>query len=199
MGYPQAPQGNPLQRLGTLQRRACPDPLRLAVELSMGMDQKTAKTSTTKKPTSSSMNNKEAPPSLAVGRSQRPDLDPLPAAATCPAPGKDHSCIMFVGMRPSRAQPLVGCLSLAAALALIPASQFDKRCQAGNDPKPETIRSHTVANSEPPHQNGSASGHVSSHRIACPLGAKHSPVSESTHHHLIQGRARVDSCGLRYK
>ena len=57
-----------------------------------------------------------------------------------------------------------------------PCQSFDKRCQAGNDPKPETIRSHTVANSEPPHQNGSASGHVSSHRIACPLGAKHSPA-----------------------
>ena len=89
VGYPQAPQGHPLQqRLGTLQRRACPDPLRLTVKLSMCKDQKTVKTSTTQKPTSSSMNNKEASPSFAVGRSQRPDLDPLPAAATCPAPGK---------------------------------------------------------------------------------------------------------------
>ena len=89
-GLPSGPTRPPLQqRPGTLQRRACPDPLRLAVELSMGMDQKTAKTSTTKKPTSSSMNNKEAPPSLAVGRSQRPDLDPLPARATCPVRGKD--------------------------------------------------------------------------------------------------------------
>ena len=89
-GLPSGPTRPPLQqRLGTLQRRACPDPLRLAVELSMGMDQKTAKTSTTKKPTSSSMNNKEAPPSLAVGRSQRPDLDPLPAWATRPVRGKD--------------------------------------------------------------------------------------------------------------
>ena len=66
VGYPQAPQGHPLQqRLGTLQRRACPDPLRLAVKPSMGKDQKATKTSTTtKKLTSSNMNNKEASPPL---------------------------------------------------------------------------------------------------------------------------------------
>ena len=90
MGYPQAPQGNPLQRLGTLQRRACPDPLRLTMKPSMSKDKKTVKTpTTTTKFTSPSMDNKEAPPSLAVGRSQRPDLDPLPAWATCPVRGKD--------------------------------------------------------------------------------------------------------------